>query len=119
MTLIVGPGQQKFYVHLAHLQCTSPFFKAAFEKQWKEGQDSSIVLPEDGAELVELYLSFVYTGKLVSRRANESETGFGGLHDAEYETLSSMYCFGEKYQDAKLRNTIIDAMWVKFSEDGR
>lgn len=35
------------------------------------------------------------------------------MHDAEYNLLIQLYCFGEKYLDIRLKNAAIDAIIAK------
>ena len=89
------------------------FFKTAFAKPSNEGQDLNITLEEDDPKTVDLYLHFVYTGKIPTKiMANDKPTEAPG-NAQEYKELARLYCFGEKYQDVQLKNAVVSAMIAK------
>ena len=57
VALILRENQKSFYVHLDLLCDTSPFFKAAFTKNFKETFEKEMSLPEDDESIFELALT--------------------------------------------------------------
>ncbi len=92
ITLAAGPGPQSYVVHEELLCEHSPFFKAAVKKEWKEAQERIIPLPDDGPEVVCLYVHWVYACRILSRHANlANESGSG-----EMDLLVDAFVFVEK-----------------------
>lgn len=60
VALILGENQKSFYVHLDLLCGTSPFFKAAFTKNFKETFEKEMSLPEDDESIFELFTHWLY-----------------------------------------------------------
>ena len=71
---------------------------------WKEGTERVVPLPHDGSEVVELYVHWTYTNRILSR---SSATGGGGH---EMILLVDAFVFGEKVQDDRFKDTVIDAI---------
>lgn len=59
---------------------------------------------------MKLYLSFIYTRRIAITRSEETKANGIGVDVGEYPLLAELYCFGEKYQDIRLKNTVIDAI---------
>lgn len=92
---------------------SSKFFRAAFNENWKEGIEGSIVLPEDEANIVHHYLHFLHTGTFASIPADLGDEDDVEGHHEEYILLVKLYLFGEKYQDIRLKNAVIIAIIKK------
>lgn len=108
--------QQRLLVHHSQLENASPVFKAAFKESWKEGQEAQITLPDDEPVTVKTYLHFIYTGKIACQTPDPVFTvPDSNRHLAEYIILAKLYCFGEKYQDVRLKNAIVNAIITKAS----
>nr|POE90028.1 hypothetical protein CFP56_20495 [Quercus suber] len=88
-------------------------------QDWVENQNKCVTLPEDNFESVKLYLNFMYTGRIPYKRGvNHTDAeNYSAACVAELESLAYLYVFGEKYQDSKLRDAVIDAM-VDMSQRG-
>lgn len=115
VTLLVGSEEQeKFVVHGYRLIETSEFFRAALQKEWKEGQTRIIELPEEDTEDTTNYLNFVFDGTLPTHAiTNGNEIRDTG--SSVYYTLCYLYALGERLLDAKLRNAVIKE-FVRLSE---
>ena len=50
---------------------------------------------------------------MASKSSEENEDSGADVHDREFELLAMLYCFGEKYQDVRFKNTVIDAILAK------
>lgn len=106
VTVLVGESEQKCIVHEQLLCARSPFFAAAFEKEWKEGQERTIPLPDDTPEVLDLYFQWIYSGKIFTREApSKSDRGVGELH-----LLIESYTFGEKIQDRDYQDALLDSL---------
>ena len=109
ITLYVGEEKKSFTVHRTHLLKASAFFRLALKKDWKEGQERKIDLPDDDPTMFANYLHFCYTGKLATNsHANEVITDCRVFED-EITLLSALYVLGEKLQDSHFKNAVLDA----------
>ncbi|KAK3614662.1 hypothetical protein LTR56_027103 [Elasticomyces elasticus] len=98
--VVVGAEKRKFHVHDQILRSGSAFFEGALSKEWKEGQTRVVLLPDDGASLVDRYVQWLYTGKV----GVTLDTG-----RTDYATLAGLYCLGEKLMHDSFQDRIIDA----------
>ena len=120
ITPLFESSEQRLMAHLSHLKRASPFFQAVFKKEWKEGQEALVTLPDDDMDIVNTYLHFIYTGKIACR-SPESDIACPADDTAKqlapiitgYYLLAKLYCFGEKYQNVRLKNATIDAIIAK------
>lgn len=64
ISVLVGPEESKFVIHEATLRHHSKFFDAACSRDWKEGQERVVRLPEHDAEAFMVYTHSAYTSKL-------------------------------------------------------
>ena len=55
----------------------------------------------------------MHTGRVASKSSEENEDSGVDVHDREFELLAMLYCFGEKYQDVRFKNTVIDIIIAK------
>ena len=108
VTLLVGADEQELVAH-KHFLRHSPFFQAALQETWAEGQTSIVKLPEEKPEIVAAYLDYSYSGKLPT----ESTTLVISNANA-YNVLADLYVLGERLQDKKVRNAIADEV-LKFN----
>ena len=104
VTLAVGPEEHPYIVHEQLLCEHAPFFRSATKEEWEEGKEHTIPLPDDDPEVVSLYLNGVYNGRISSQRST-AETGTD-----ENCLLVKAYIFGEKIQDGRFKDAVIDAM---------
>ena len=101
MKVEVGADKKCFFVHPSILSQSSEFFAAALKKEWREGQNRSIQLAEYEKEIFELYLRWLYSGKIFVKNSGE---------DSGYPTLAKLYVLGEKIMDSEFQDRVIDAM---------
>lgn len=103
---MVGEKQKELIVHETLLSERSDFFSAALKKEWEEGQQRRIPLPDDNPQVVSLYLHWLYYNKLFCRPPDEQSVEDGN----EQSLLISLFVFGEKIQDGQLKDAVIDAI---------
>lgn len=106
VTACVGEEGQPFHVHEQRLCDRSPFFTKAFQKEWKEGQERTIPLPDDDPGVFDLYVQWIYRGQIFSRMPRAEFR----LLDREMELLIDAYIFGEKIQDSNYQDAVLDSL---------
>lgn len=104
VTLLIGPEQDKLVVNGHWLAKSSAFFRAALKKEWKEGKERVIALPEESTEHAELYLDFVFGNALPTDHIQDYEQL---SLDLPFPTLFDLYIFGERVLNASIRNAVI------------
>lgn len=110
--LRVGPriGCEEFSVHEVVLKETSGFFQAVVKKEWKEGSERVIELPEDTPEVVSAYVDWLYSDKIFPRTGELPADAV--MHARESDHLAKLYVFGEKNQDDAFCDAVITA-WAR------
>jgi hypothetical protein len=99
-------------VHEDLLSQHSPFFASAAKEDWKEGQEHRVPLPDDAPYVVDLYIHWVYSGKIFSRKSRQEEEEDVKERKSADESgvLVRAYVFGEKIQDGDFQDAVIDAL---------
>ena len=109
--MIVSQTKKKFILSEELLASTSFFFKVALSNKGREGQERMTELPEDNDKTFELYVQWLYTGKIWSMESPEKKDGRDDkTENAELNFLALAYCLGEKYQDCDFKDGVLDAM---------
>lgn len=98
--------RQTFDVHEDLLKAHSRFFCAALNKEWKEGQERKVSLPEDDPEHFELSYHFLYTGRIYSKSAEQDPHGVA----AEEVLLAYLWTLGDKLNSSSFMDAILDTM---------
>ncbi|KAK0842276.1 hypothetical protein LTR03_009421 [Friedmanniomyces endolithicus] len=120
ITILAGADKSPFVVHKYALCNKSKFFAAACKREWKEGVEKTICVPSITPEIFELYVHWVYSGKidlsllpLVSPRAGNSRSDDveGGAQDVQY--LIELYVAGDTFMDEPVQNKVIDRLAAK------
>jgi hypothetical protein len=106
----VGPLEVKFVVHEDVLSKGSPFFASACKKEWEGRREHCIPLPDDDISTVDLYIQWIYTGRIFSRPSDEG--GSGG--EEELGLLVGGFVFGEKVQNGDFKDAVVDAIVKSF-----
>lgn len=110
---LVGPEKQRFSIH-EHVICNrSSFFKAACSERWQQnGTLKAIELPEDDADIFDIYLycmygTFVDVGDL--NDTLDAEEGLSTL-DRTHLRLVKTYMLADKLGDIVTTNMVVDRM---------
>jgi hypothetical protein len=107
----VGEGVE-YQVHETLLSERSRFFASASKAEWKEGQDHRVPLPDDTPSVVDLYVQWIYSGRILSRKspveeeADEQEC----KNESAFDLLIGGFVFGEKVQDGDFKDAVLDAL---------
>ena len=107
----VGKTKQAFYVHETLLRDSSDFFNNALKKEWKEGQEAAVDLPDAQPDDFRAWVKFLYTGRVYIGDASVGITPRGphGIYP-EFMKWASYYAFGSFLCDDDFRDALIDAM---------
>lgn len=101
-------GLHTFSVH-KHIIChSSAFFKAACTGQFLEAESQKVKLPDDRAELFDLFVQWLYSQNL--------KQIFEDVTLPIWRTLIELHILADKLQVLKLKNTILDQMLCKADE---
>jgi hypothetical protein len=108
---VVGAGGEEFKVHEELLCNNSSFFASASKKEWLENQKHRISLPDDDPRIVDLYLQWIYSGRIFSRQSTDGGPGDG----KEFDLLIDGFVFGEKVQNGDFKDAVVDALIESFA----
>ncbi|KXT07544.1 hypothetical protein AC578_10138 [Pseudocercospora eumusae] len=104
----VGTPHTTFHVNEELLCSGSEFFKAALQKEWREGQMHVVELPEQSPETFNVYLNWLYQKQV-----------FVGIEADEGPELSwpwskqiQAYALGDLLMDIDFKDAIVDALMV-------
>ena len=113
---MVGAEEEVFYVHKTMLERHSDFFVKALQKEWVEGSDKCVKLPEDDPALFKLFVAFVYTGKIYFQHQPESQP-----EDTceEWHICARAWVLGDKYQATSFKDAIVDALLEKIEAEDK
>jgi hypothetical protein len=85
---------------------SSGFFNTALKTEWKEGQEQDVKLPETEVEIFEIYVKWLYTGRVFL--AKEGDRDIAGTSSKEWPRWSSCYILGDFLQDFDFKDACID-----------
>jgi hypothetical protein len=112
-TLAVGEEGVEYKVHETLLSERSEFFASASKAEWKEGQEHRVPLPDDTPSIVDLYIQWTYSGKILSRKTPVEEEGADEQerkNESAFDLLIGGFVFGEKIQDGNFKDAVLDAL---------
>ncbi|PPJ55878.1 hypothetical protein CBER1_03767 [Cercospora berteroae] len=94
----------------------SKFFEAALNRQWIEGQEKKVNLPDDDPDIFSIYADWLFTGKIASK-PEQSEQSEQRSHVANWPDVSEeqiiqaeLYVLGEKLMDDAFCDYILRAL---------
>jgi hypothetical protein len=100
----------KFVVHEDVLSKGSHFFASACQKEWKRCREHCTPLPDDDISTVDLYIQWIYTGRIFSCPSDEG----GSEGEEELSLLVGGFVFGEKVQNGDFEDAVVDAIIKSF-----
>lgn len=109
----MGKEEEEYRAHETLLSEGSGFFASAAKEEWKEGQEHRITLPDDTPSVVDLYVQWIYSGRVLSRKAGAEEEGNDSIERGnghEFDLLVGGFVFGEKVRDGDFKDAVIDAL---------
>lgn len=108
----VGEPPQDFFVHSELLRRSSAFFDAALKQEWHEGKQRTVQLPEQDPETFNLYVQWLYSGRILSK--------VDGAHGSvNYLLVTKLYALGEVLLDNVFQDRIIDVLVTCVREKGK
>ncbi|KAF2094514.1 hypothetical protein NA57DRAFT_60552 [Rhizodiscina lignyota] len=121
--VLVGENEQKFFVHEALLKKSSVYLRNALKECWKlaSGFDTDVIwIRTVEPRTFEIYIKWLYFGKIFSIEDDDAEDHGGGTHGIhEFPRLCDLYIFGDYIQDVSLKNAAIDALIAATVERNR
>lgn len=87
-------------VHKSLLCQTASYFQAALEGGFKEATEQKIAMPDQSPRVIERFVLWVYTGKLLG--SNEE------VKDLGQTLLADLYIAGDIYGIPELQNSVMD-----------
>ena len=105
VTVLVGKEEKRFILHQDAVCAKSKFFKAACSKQWREGQERIVRLPEAGVATFKAYSAWIYSGDVAENTC--TSTSSDGEKRTTLASLVDLYLLGDTLDDVKLRNKVV------------
>ena len=109
MEVIVGNSKEGIKISPWLLSKSSEFLKTALKKEWKEGQERVIPLPEEKQDIFDIYLQWLYSNKIFL----PSHACSG---DRRYNVLAHLYVLGERLIDDTFQDTVMNAVIAALRE---
>jgi hypothetical protein len=113
LSLLVGPAAERLFAHKGLLTTSSEFFIKALSKDWKEGVERTVKLPEACPTACRIYIKWLYNGHISCSPADK------GTFDKETNSLLDCYSLGDYLQDADFLDAVIDGISEHAAEGGR
>lgn len=97
VTVLVGKEEKRFNLHQDAVCAKSKFFRAACSKEWLEGQERMVRLPETEDTTFHEYCTWIYSGEIADGTCTLAST-------FEFQRLAKLHILGDKLDDIQLRN---------------
>ncbi|KAK5717215.1 hypothetical protein LTR15_009104 [Elasticomyces elasticus] len=125
ITVLAGETKKPFIVHSDAICRSSDFFVAACKREWQEGEERTVPLPEIGPEIFTVYANWAYSGELeVEIVDSPDETDFPvsagdeaaqtkhehALWMARRSNLIALYIAADFLRDDALKSRTIEAV---------
>lgn len=104
VSVTVGSAKTPFRVHRDLLCDESPFFKAAFAKEFKEASEGILDLPEDDVDTFDRFIQWMYSGEYGLSGGFETHAEA----DERYNQLARLYILADKLQVPRLKNDVVN-----------
>lgn len=108
VTLRVGQADAKrdFLIHRSVIAKRSPYIEHMLRGEWKEAQTGVVDLTDDEPDVVALYQTWLYSGRIFSDCTMCSPEKSA----QEYSRLVKCYIFGDKVLDGIFKDCVIDCI---------
>ena len=104
VTLLVGKSKKAFYVHQEQLCEVSPFFKAAFTSEFREGSEKKMDLVEENEDTFDRFIQWLYS--------QQYEIPGGGTGSSGFTEPLRLFVLAEKFDIRKLKNLLMTKMFA-------
>ncbi|KAK6400603.1 hypothetical protein LTR81_024151 [Elasticomyces elasticus] len=111
-TVEVGGSKQKWVLHENLLCNGSAFYRSAVKKEWSHDHTRTIPMPDDEADVFQVYAQWLYQAKILVKERNEDRE-----FTLELGTMTKCYIFGEKIQEVFFQNATIDSIFARVHQD--
>jgi len=98
---------QDFTIHEALIRKESPFFEAALSRDWKEGEEKLVPMPEDRPDTFRLYVHWIYSRRIFLEPFSDPDNQNRSKH---LDHLIRAYILGDKLLDLDFQDAIIDIL---------
>lgn len=108
--LIVGPDEVRIPCHKALLGYYSEFFEKALCRSFAEAATSEVSLPEDNPEAFKIFVSWLYTGRMIVKGCD--------MELMPYETINAaveLWILGDKLMAPKFANAAMECCMVYYA----
>ncbi len=105
-----------FGIHKDLVCAKSPFFRAAFNGQWKESKEGAVELPEDDPDAFELWVNWIYKHTLPCSDDQPGVPRYPKLM-IQLVTMTKAYTLGDKIGDTDFADAVMDAITHTVTED--
>ncbi|KAK5717213.1 hypothetical protein LTR15_009102 [Elasticomyces elasticus] len=115
ITVVVGEEKELFTVHTATICRKSEFFTAACKREWQEGKDKTIPLPDVSPRVFTSYVNWAYTDcrrSGVAKRRHESKGARGSARGSPPQNIISLYLAADFLLDEALKERAIDTLLI-------
>lgn len=102
VTVLVGKEEKRFTLHQDAVCAKSKFFKAACSKEWLEGQERVVRLPETQVTTFQEYCSWIYSSKIAVGTCTQASAL--AEKGNELQRLMYLHILGDELDDIQLRN---------------
>lgn len=108
--IYVGPERDCFRLYRPLIVSSSDYFKIALRHKFRESENHRFDLIDDDPDSFAVYAHWLIWKKLAVK-LDKSKTGKNGR--TEFQQLAYAYVLGDKLQDTRFRNDIINAFVAK------
>lgn len=123
LTIVVGQetnhDAETFYESPDILAQHSGFFAAVLRNGWKEKEERVVRLPECKPEVFQIFLNFIHTGNIYSRKDGDQSKNpsRNAVFDSELERMCNCWAQGEKLASSVFQDAIVDALCQKIGDE--
>ncbi|KAK5133256.1 hypothetical protein LTR08_007990 [Meristemomyces frigidus] len=104
----VGSLARIFYVNEKLIRGSSDFFNSAMKREWRQGCKRVVDLPDHNCEIFNLYVNWLYSGRLPVQHIEESN--LMNNNDKQYHNLFKAYVLGDALLDSDFKDAVVDAI---------